>query len=63
MGLSTFNEANAFTSFDYDFGYWPPSIFSYPFGLVGKCSDGNSTLEPISGHHFLLSHATMVELY
>ena len=51
---TTFNKGNAFTRFDYDFGYWPPSIFSYPFGFMGNYSDGNSTVEPyIVGHHFI----------
>ena len=61
---TTFNEANAFTSFSYDFGYWPPNICSYPFGFVGNYSDGNSMVELyIAGHHVMLYLATMVELY
>jgi beta-glucosidase len=61
---TTFNEANGFTTFGYDVGFWPPKRCSYPFGFVGNCSAGNSTVEPyIAGHYVLLSHAATVELY
>ncbi|GLJ45454.1 hypothetical protein SUGI_0957190 [Cryptomeria japonica] len=61
---TTFNEPNAFSVLSYDNGYWPPERCSYPFGYFGNCSAGDSTVEPyIVGHHVLLSHAEVVELY
>eukprot|EP00253_Pinus_taeda_P009244 PITA_09244 len=61
---TTFNEANGFTTFGYDVGFWPPKRCSYPFGFLGNCTAGNSTVEPyITGHYVLLSHAATVELY
>uniref|UniRef100_A0A0D6QWA0 Beta-glucosidase n=1 Tax=Araucaria cunninghamii TaxID=56994 RepID=A0A0D6QWA0_ARACU len=61
---TTFNEPNVFPTLAYDFGLWPPERCSYPFGIWGNCSGGDSTVEPyITGHHALLSHAAAVELY
>ncbi|XP_059067823.1 cyanidin 3-O-glucoside 7-O-glucosyltransferase (acyl-glucose)-like [Cryptomeria japonica] len=61
---TTFNEPNAFPTLSYDIGWWPPERCSYPFGYFGNCSAGDSTVEPyIVGHHVLLSHAEVVEVY
>ncbi|KAH9329023.1 hypothetical protein KI387_001131 [Taxus chinensis] len=60
---TTFNEP-AFIVFGYDWGYWPPQRCSYPFGLSGNCSAGDSKVEPYIGtHHVLLSHAEAVGVY
>ncbi|CAH1446801.1 unnamed protein product [Lactuca virosa] len=59
---TTFNEANIFALFGYDYGYSPPGRCSSPFG--SNCSKGDSTSEPyLVAHHLLLAHASAVRLY
>ncbi|KAK9096975.1 hypothetical protein Sjap_022472 [Stephania japonica] len=58
----TFNEPNIQTIIGNEFGIFPPSRCSYPFGV--NCSIGNSATEPyIGAHTILLSHASAVQLY
>ncbi|KAK4484053.1 hypothetical protein RD792_011272 [Penstemon davidsonii] len=58
----TFNEPHTFIIQGYDMGISAPnrcSVF-----LRANCSAGNSATEPyIVGHHVLLSHATVVDIY
>eukprot|EP01018_Ginkgo_biloba_P017521 Gb_07480 [translate_table: standard] len=61
---TTLNEPNIFTIAGYDNGFFPPQRCSYPFGVFGNCTAGDSTVEPyITGHYALLSHVAVVELY
>ena len=58
---STINEGNIFALGGYDIGLTPPQRCSPPFG---NCPKGNSPSEPyIAGHHILLAHASVTQLY
>ncbi|KAL3503250.1 hypothetical protein ACH5RR_037699 [Cinchona calisaya] len=57
----TINEPNLVTEMANERGVYPPARCSPPFG---KCSTGNSDVEPlIVMHHMLLAHAKAVKLY
>ncbi|XP_075091773.1 beta-glucosidase 18 isoform X1 [Nicotiana tabacum] len=58
---STMNEPNLFAEMAYLKGVFPPSHCSPPFG---KCSSGNSDVEPLLAvHNSILAHAKAVKLY
>ncbi|KAI3497087.1 hypothetical protein L1887_39469 [Cichorium endivia] len=57
----TINEPNVFVEFSYEFGFFPPSRCSKPFG---ECNVGNSDIEPlIAMHNMLLAHGKVAKLY
>ncbi|KAK3042328.1 hypothetical protein RJ639_002374 [Escallonia herrerae] len=58
----TFNEPHTMVIQGYDVGLQAPSRCSIIGHIV--CKDGNSATEPyIVGHHVLLSHATVTDIY
>ncbi|CAI0439013.1 unnamed protein product [Linum tenue] len=58
---ATINEANLFVDMAYIRGWYPPSHCSPPFG---KCSAGNSDVEPlIALHNMILAHGKAVKIY
>ncbi|XP_075091780.1 beta-glucosidase 18-like [Nicotiana tabacum] len=58
---ATINEPNLFAELAYMNGVFPPSHCSPPFG---KCSSGNSDIEPLLVvHNSILAHAKAVKLY
>ncbi|GLU03268.1 hypothetical protein SLE2022_204760 [Rubroshorea leprosula] len=58
---ATLNEPNLFSKEGYATGSSAPGRCSI---YMGNCSEGNSATEPyIVMHHFILSHATAVQLY
>ncbi|GLT51250.1 hypothetical protein SLA2020_246710 [Shorea laevis] len=58
---ATLNEPNLFSKEGYATGDSAPGRCSI---YIGNCSEGNSATEPyIVMHHFILSHATAVQLY
>ncbi|KAL7584208.1 beta-glucosidase 18 isoform X1 [Lactuca sativa] len=57
----TINEPNVFIELSYEFGLFPPSRCSKPFG---NCNVGNSDVEPlIAMHNMLLAHGKVAKLY
>ncbi|XP_076925519.1 beta-glucosidase 18-like [Bidens hawaiensis] len=57
----TINEPNMYIYLAYEFGTFPPSRCSEPFG---NCVNGNSDVEPlVAMHNMLLAHGRAAKLY